>query len=445
MTMTTTDLTSLQAAVDNAKARYVNANPTSEARHRAATQVMPGGNTRTVLHFDPFPLTFVRGEGPYLWSIDDARYIDFLGEFTAGIYGHSEATVLDAVRAALDQGISFGGSNGLEHRLAELLCARFPSMDLVRFTNSGTEANLMALSLAVHVTGRQRILVFLGAYHGSVLSFGDGPSPTNVPHDFVLGDYNDVGRTRDLIRANRDTLAAVLVEPMLGSGGCVPGTSEFLHMLRDETTTCGALLVFDEVMTSRLSPGGVQQLEDLLPDLTSVGKYLAGGMSFGAFGGRRDLMRHFDPSSPSALMHAGTFNNNVLSMSAGIAGLTNVLTDDALTGLNARGDTLRGDINRVAARHDVVLHASGRGSLMTIHPATHALIASDGLTRAQALARELLFFELIDAGQWTARRAMLTLSLPITDAHCADLVAALDGILARHATLLREHLGGSPS
>jgi glutamate-1-semialdehyde 2,1-aminomutase len=427
----------LSAAVGEAVARYVKTNPASAARHRDATRVMPGGNTRTVLHIEPFPPAFVRGDGPYLWSLDGDRYTDFLGEFTAGLYGHSDPTILRALRSALDRGVSFGSANDLEHRFAALLCDRFPSMDLVRFTNSGTEANLMALALALHATGRRRVLTFRGAYHGGVLSFGAGPSPTNVPHDFVLGDYNDVDGTRALIRGNAGALAAILVEPMLGSGGCVPGTSAFLGMLREEATAAGAVLVFDEVMTSRLGPGGVQALEGVIPDLTTVGKYLAGGMSCGAFGGRHDLMEHFDPASPSALTHAGTFNNNVLSMTAGIAGLSEVLTEKALVDLNARGDRLRDGINDIAARHGVALHASGRGSLMAVHPATRALNASDGLDPAQALVKELLFFDLLEAGQWTARRGMITVSLPITDAHCATFLAAFDATVAAHAPLLR--------
>ena len=212
-------------------------------------------------------------------------------------------------------------------------------------------------------------------------------------------------------------------------------------MLRDEASSCGAVLIFDEVMTSRLAPGGVQQLENVIPDLTTLGKYLAGGMSFGAFGGRHDLMKHFDPSSPSALTHAGTFNNNVVSMSAGIAGLSRVLTDSALAEVNARGDRLRQGVNDVAARHDVALHASGRGSLMTIHPATRSIVFGTELGRAQALARELIFFDLLDAGQWTARRGMITLSLPITDEHCRAFLAAFDAIVEQRAPLLRRHLG----
>ena len=148
-------------ALEAAIARYVERNPASARRAVAAAEVLPGGNTRSVLHFDPFPLVFARGEGAHLWSLDGDRYTDFLGEFTAGLYGHSNPVILDAVRAALDRGISYGGTNELEHELAGLLCDRFPAMELVRFTNSGTEANLMALALAVHHTGRREILTFI--------------------------------------------------------------------------------------------------------------------------------------------------------------------------------------------------------------------------------------------------------------------------------------------
>jgi glutamate-1-semialdehyde 2,1-aminomutase len=407
--------------------RYVDRNPRSAARHERAAKSMPGGNTRSILHFEPFPLAFERGEEAHLWSLDGDRYVDFLGEFTAGLYGHSERAILDAVRDALSRGLSFGGVSELEPRLAELICARFPSVDLVRFTNSGTEANLMALALAVAVTGRRRILVFRGGYHGGVLTFGVEPSPVTVPHEWVLADYNDLDGTRALIAEHRHDLAAVLVEPMLGASGCVPASPEFLEMLRHESSAAGALLVFDEVMTSRLAPGGLQSVVGVTPDLTTLGKYLGGGLSFGAFGGRADLMAAYDPSRPGALFHAGTFNNNVLTMSAGIAGLTQVLDDATLTSVNERGDRLRRALDDVAGR--VGLHVSGRGSLMTIHPAPRPVIASVPLTDEQAAIKELIFFGLVNRGFWLARRGMLTVSIPTTDAMCDDLVAAFADVV----------------
>jgi glutamate-1-semialdehyde 2,1-aminomutase len=425
-------VTALRAAVEDAVGRYVERNPASARRAERAAAVLPGGNTRSVLHFDPFPLAFARGEDASLFSLDGDRYTDLLGEFTAGLYGHSHPAILDAVRGALDRGISYGGTNELEHQLAELLCARFPALELVRFTNSGTEANLMALALAVHHTGRREVLVFKGGYHGGVLAFGSGePSPVTVPHAFVLGDYDRTDDTRALIRAHAGTLGAILVEPLLGSGGCIPASPEFLRMLREEATAAGAQLIFDEVMTSRLAR------PDVVPDLMTVGKYLAGGMSFGAFGGRRELMEGYDPTRPGALFHAGTFNNNVLSMSAGIAGLTQVLTPDALEDLNARGERLRAELNRVAAEADVPVHTSGRGSLMTIHPGPRAFNASEPVGEGPELLRRLLFFELLDSGQWIAGRGMIALSLPVTDEQCGRFAAAVGAILTRHAELFR--------
>jgi len=432
-------LAGVRDAVRREVEQYVDRNPRSAARQERAAKSLPGGNTRSILHFEPFPLAFERGEDAHLWSLDGDRYADFLGEFTAGLYGHSQKAVLDAVRDALDRGLSFGGVNDLEPRLAELVCARFPSLDLVRFTNSGTEANLMALALAVATTGRKKVLVFRGGYHGGVLTFGDEPSPVTVPHQWVLADYGDVDGTRELIRLHGRELAAVLVEPMLGSGGCVPAGRDLLTMLREETTAAGAVLVFDEVMTSRLAPGGLQSLVGVTPDLTTLGKYLGGGLSFGAFGGRADLMAAYDPTRPGALFHAGTFNNNVLTMSAGIAGLEQVLTDEVLVAVNDRGDRLRQALDDLA--RPAGLHVSGLGSLMTIHPAPHPVIASTPLTEAQAAAKELVFFALVDRGFWLARRGMVTVSIPTTDALCDDLVAAFGEVLATYAGQLREALG----
>lgn len=433
--MTAVDRSLLHAALQSEVERYVDSNPRSAARHRRATNSMPGGNTRSVLHFEPFPLAFERAEGPYLWSLDGDRYADFLGEFTAGLYGHSQHVILEAVRDALDRGVNFGGVTDLEPRLAELICARFPSLDLVRFTNSGTEANVMALALAVASTGRRKIMVFRGGYHGGVLIFGAEPSPVTLPHEWVLADYNDVAATRALVREYRASLAAVLVEPMLGAGGCVPASQEFLEMLRAECSATGAVLIFDEVMTSRLSPGGLQSLTGVTPDLTTLGKYLGGGMSFGAFGGREDLMAAFDPTRPDALFHAGTFNNNVLTMSAGIAGLEHVLDDTTLAEVNQRGDRLRTALNELA--RPAGLHVSGRGSLMTIHPAPPPIAPATPLSEVQEAIKGLLFFALVNRGFWLARRAMLTVSIPMTDQLVDELVARFGEIVETHQELWR--------
>ncbi|HWL89067.1 MAG TPA: aminotransferase class III-fold pyridoxal phosphate-dependent enzyme [Polyangiaceae bacterium] len=422
-------------ALAAARADYVEKNPASRARFDAACAAMPGGNTRTVLFYEPFPLGIARGEGCRIWDADGHEYIDFLGEFTAGLFGHSHPGILAAVKRALDGGILLSGHNMIEARFAAAVCARFPFIESVRFTNSGTEANLLALATAKVATRRTKVLVFDGAYHGSVLSFAGGSRAINVPHDWVVGTYNDIAATEALFDAHGPDLAAVLVEPMLGSGGCIPGDPAFLEMLRARTERHGALLIFDEVMMSRLAPGGRQSALGIRPDLTSLGKYIGGGMSFGAFGGRRDLMDLYDPRRPDALPHAGTFNNNVLTMSAGLAALE-ILGPGELQALNARGDALRERLNRLCTEAKVSMVFTGLGSLLTVHFTAEPIRCPADAARGSAEAKELFFFDMLASGIHIARRGMFALSLPIGDAECDTLVHAVASFIQGRRALL---------
>lgn len=436
MNDSTTSSSELDAALAEAIARYRARNPESERLLLEAADVLPAGNTRSVLFYAPFPLTMARGEGCHLWDADGHRYLDALGEFTAGIYGHSNPVIRQAIIDALQDGLSLSSHTAREAVLAHEIQRRFPGMELLRFTNSGTEANLMALAVATAHTGRRKVLVFDGAYHGGVLSFGGGGSPVNVPHDFVVARYNDLDAVRAQVATHGADLAAILVEPMLGAGGCMPAEPAFLHGLRALADECGALLSLDEVMTSRLSSGGRQAQLSLKPDLTTLGKYFGGGLSFGAFGGRAEVMSRFDPRRPDALAHAGTFNNNTLTMAAGLAGLTQVLTPAALDALNQRGERLRERLNAVFARHAVGLQFTGLGSVMQLHPTDRPLHSPADLGRADERIKALLFFDLLERGIFLARRGLVALSLPWGDAQVDEFVAALDEIVtARHALL----------
>ena len=427
--MTATDeRTNLDTALTEARERYVAQRPVGAAMHAEAREVMPGGNTRTVLYHPPFPMRISRGHAQRVIDVDGHEYVDMLGEYTAGLYGHSQKVILDAVRTALDDGISLAGHNVYEARLAREIVDRFPALELVRFTNSGTEANLMAIALARVVTGRPGIAVMRGGYHGGLLYFGGGGSPVNAPYEAIVLDYNDVEGARASIREHADRLAAVVVEPVLGSGGVIPATREFLQALQEEARAHGVLLILDEVMTSRLSPSGAAPLFDLTPDLLTLGKYLGGGLSFGAFGGRADLMGRFDPSQPGALPHAGTFNNNVLSMAAGLAGLTQVLDDARLEALNARGDRLREQLNAVMAPHGWV--ATGMGSMVGFHPVSGPVRSLADLADADDRRRELLFLDLLERGFYVAPRGFIALSIEVTDDDVDEFVAAVAEALA---------------
>lgn len=384
---------------------------------------MPGGNTRSVLHFDPFPIRVVQAEGKHLHDAEGHRYVDLLGNYTAGLFGHSPLDITAAIHKAVDRGIALGAVHEDEVRLAELIVDRFPSIEQVRFTNSGTESNLMAIATALHHTGRTGVLVFDGGYHGGVLTFGSKGREVNVPHRWSIARFNDLSSCERLIADIGNDIGCVVVEPMQGSSGCIPADPGFLDGLRELCDRRGAVLVFDEVMTSRLSPGGMQSLTGVTPDMTTLGKYLAGGMTFGAFGGSREMMAAFDQAAGGSLAHAGTFNNNVVSMAAGVAALGDVLDDDRLGVVNARGDRLRIGLNEVLG--PIGMCATGVGSILTVHPLPGPVRSVDDLVAGDERLRELWFFASLAAGFYVARRGFIALSLEITEDDVDRYLAAM--------------------
>ncbi|MCA3560591.1 MAG: aminotransferase class III-fold pyridoxal phosphate-dependent enzyme [Aestuariivirga sp.] len=425
----------VEATLDHAKAQFAAKRPKTRALHERAAHVMPGGNTRTVLFTAPFPLRVETASGSTITDIDGHSYLDLLGEYSAGIYGHSHPRILEAARAALDKGLNYGAHHEGEVKLAEVVTKRF-NMDLVRFTNSGTEANMMALSAARCFTGRSKIMPMDGGYHGGTLYFSHGASPVNAPFDCVMGEYNDVEITRERIIENADDLAAVILEPMLGGGGGISASHDFLAMLREETQKRGIVLIFDEVMTSRLHPGGLSAKLGIEPDLKTLGKYVGGGMSFGAFGGRADIMALFDPASPTALPHAGTFNNNTLTMNVGHVAMTEIYTPAACDELNARGDRLREALNDLFMRYQVKMKAMGQGSMIVIHPTASTINSPHDIEHTDKRLRQLLFLDLLDQGIYMAERGFMALSLMVTDADCGRVVGAVEDYVNRRRELL---------
>jgi glutamate-1-semialdehyde 2,1-aminomutase len=423
-------------ALADAEAHYTNNNPKSAAQYERALHSMPGGNTRTVLFYPPFPLTLERGIGCRVWDLDGHEYIDFLSEYTAGLYGHSHAGIRTALDHALDAGIVLGGHNAQEAEFADLVVNRFPFLEQVRFTNSGTEANLMAISSARAFTGRSKVMVMEGGYHGGVLYFAPGGTPINAPFPYLIGRYNDIDGCRDLIQQNADDLACVILEPMLGGGGCIQGSPEFLAMLREQCTTTGALLIFDEVMTSRLGPHGLQGELNIQGDLSTLGKYVGGGMSFGAFGGRGDVMSMYDPRGDHPVPHAGTFNNNMLTMSAGAAGIRDIYTEDIAISFNACGDRLRQNLQTIADDQGAAIQISGRGSMMAVHFTDKPPTQVPDLAAQSPELKRLFHLDMLSRGIYTAARNMIVMSLPMVDADCEALTSAFSEFVSSYRSLL---------
>jgi len=426
----------LDLALEQARLGYVEHNPESARAHQRAKKVMPGGNTRTVLYNDPFPLRIAHGKHSTVTDVDGHRYTNLLGEYTAGLFGHSHPVIRKAIDSALDQGINLSAHNRHEIHLAEILCQRFASIERVRFTNSGTEANLMAISSAGFVTGKSKVLVFTGGYHGGLLYFGGGGIPINAPFEYVLGTYNDIDATAALIEQHKDDLACVLVEPMMGSAGCIPADKAFLQMLREKTSEADAILIFDEVMTSRLSGGGAQQLLDVIPDMTTLGKYIGGGMSFGAFGGRADIMEIYNPETKPAIPHAGTFNNNNLTMAAGCAAMEKVYTPEVADDLNQRGNQLRQRLNDLISTMQLPLQFTGIGSMMNLHGTNKDIRFIADLQSADDRFKELIFLDLLEHGFYIARRGFIALMLSLTDDDLSRFHQAFQRVLLNRRSVL---------
>ena len=447
----------LTARLLQARTAYTQANPQSHALARQTAAFFPGGSTRASLQTTPFTLTFASGTGATLTDADGHTYADFLGEYTAGLFGHSHPTIRAAITEALANGWNLGGHSRYEAQLAQAVCARFaPTLERVRFTNSGTEANTFAVGTALawlqgRTPERKTVLVFEGGYHGGTLKFPIGAhqaDPLNLPHHFVVAPYDDMAGTAAKLAAVTDTLAAVLVEPMQGNSGARPCRPEFLQFLRAECSRLDAILIFDEVQTSRLGPRGLGAAMGVQPDLMTLGKWVAGGMTFGAFGGRADLMEQYGPAGK--LGHAGTFNNNVVSMAAGVVGLA-IATPEALAELNARGERLRLELAQVlqmntpaekgkgngilaesvtsndqpSPAHATYAHSSNGAPVFVSVSGTGSILSFNFAGPDADTHKALFWHAMLDAGIYLSPRGFVALSLAVTDAQCAQFVAAV--------------------
>jgi glutamate-1-semialdehyde 2,1-aminomutase len=353
--------------------------PESERLFQRARQSLVGGVDSPVRAFRSVggtPRFVVRGKAAYLWDADGRQYVDYCMSWGALLLGHANPAVVRAVRGAAGLGTSFGAATEAEVRLAEEVKRRFPSIDLLRFVNSGTEATMSAVRVARGYTGRDKIVMFEGGYHGHadglLVRAGSGVAaasmpgsagvPDNAVRDTLLGRYNDLPSVEALFRSDGDRIAAVLVEPVAGNMGVVPPDPGFLKGLRHITSEFGSLLIFDEVITGfRVAPGGAQERYGVAADVTCLGKILGHGMPLGAYGGRQDIMERVAPLGP--VYQAGTLAGNPLAMAAGLATLSQ-LRPDVYARLETRSAQLEKGLHDAAADADVDVQLPRVGSMM---------------------------------------------------------------------------------
>src|SRR3989338_895179 len=354
----------------------------SEKLFEEALKLMPGGVNSPVRAFGAVggtPLFIAKAQGAKLWDVDGNEYIDYVGSWGPAILGHAHPKVVAAVQQACERGFSFGAPTELESRLASMVRQIFPSIEKLRFVNSGTEAAMSAVRLARGVTGRDKIIKFEGCYHGHadylLVKAGSGaatfgiPSSTGVPADFakhtLVASYNDLKGVGRLFEENKTQIACVMVEPVAGNMGCAPPQPGFLKGLKDLCTAHGALLIFDEVMTGfRVALGGAQALYNIKPDLTCLGKILGGGLPVGAYGGLKNLMDQLAPLGK--VYQAGTLSGNPLAMTAGIETLNQLTQKGVYDRLNEIASKLTNGLKNILEKKKLPHQIQAVGSMWTL-------------------------------------------------------------------------------
>src|SRR5712692_7027804 len=428
---------------------YRRQTPGSRSLHDGAVAVMPGGTTRTTTYFDPYPLYITRGEGCRVWDADGTERIDMLGNYTAMILGHAPAKVVEAIRKQAARGTGFAAANPVEVQLATLLCERVPSLDAVRFCNSGTEATMFAMRLARAFTGRPKIARMEGGYHGThdyaevsthpALSEAGPPdaptarpdsigTPSWVLENTVVLPFNNPDAAEAIMRREGRELAAVILEPIIGAAGVIPASVEFLERLRAVTRELGILLIFDEVISLRVAPGGAQQMYDITPDLTTMGKIIGGGLPVAAFGGRADVMELLDPRHEGSLAQGGTYNGNPLGMAAGVATMTE-LTPDVYGELNRKGARVAELLAEVFATHDVPVQVNSAGSMFALHFTDRPVVDYRGVAGSNKTRTRDFFLGLLNHGVLMAPRGMGALSTPMAEQDIQQFIDAVDAVV----------------
>ena len=434
----------LKAEVDQLIQAYIKRNTRSKALFDQAQRSLPGGNTRTGVYFSPFPIYLARGDGPIVHDVDGNALLDFMNNNTALILGHAHPAVVQAVRQQVSRGTGFNRPTELEIVMAEILCQRIASVETVRFCNSGSEALICAMRVAKGFTGKSKIAKFEGAYHGSgeyaqishVPALGPdlGPAdrPASVPSspgvtdaivsEVVVLPFNDPKACEEIIRREADELAAVVVDPISTGAGFTLPLENFLTHLRKVTKDAGVLLIFDEVISLRIQFGGAQEHYGVRPDLTCMGKIIAGGLPGGAYGGRADVMALFNPLASPRIAQAGTYNGNPLTMVAGIATLKEMSKEIYLK-IGELGRQLETELNSIFLESSIDAVCTGIGSLFKIHflkerPRNYREAAQD-----DTLMHQWLFFWLMADGIHLSQGG--SISTPMNDNHIDHLVGSI--------------------
>ncbi len=444
--------------------RYATRTQISKQYDQDAKEQLPGGSTRAATYYLPYPVYMQWGEGCALYDVDGNAYLDFHNNYTSLIHGHAHPPTVTAVEHQLMSGTVRGAPSTVVIEHARLLRRRIASLELVRYCNSGTEATMFAIRAARAYTRKDIVIKVDGAYHGThdmvEVNVWADPSqevpvpriesrgvPANVLENIAIVPFNSLPAMEEALIRHKGKVAAVIVEPLMNGAGEIPPLPGYLRSLRELCTRHNVLLVFDEVVTFRLSTGGMQEIEGIEADLTALGKIIGGGFPVGAFGGRRDIMSVFDPTMPNSISHSGTFNGNDVTMAAGLATLQ-CYDQQQICKVNQLGERLRQGLNLAFRTAGIVGQAIGMGSLSTIHwregPIVTARDAARGASRSADLYK-LLHLEMMNRGIFFPRRGQLSISTAMSQQHVSRAIeefAATLEMLRPYVAEVTPHLLG---
>jgi glutamate-1-semialdehyde 2,1-aminomutase len=391
--------------------------PNSAWLAERAEHVMPGGDTRTTTYHRPYPLTIARADGPFMFDADGNRYVDLLGNYTSLVHGNAYPPILEAATKAARGGTAWPARSEAQIELAELICKRVDSIERVRFCNSGTEAGMLAAQLARHITGRKFILMARHGYHGSY----DDLELGLLGHDgerTLLGNFGDAASFEKLLDERGAEIAAVFLEPVMGSAGMVAPPPGFLDRVATAARKAGAMLVIDEVITLRLHEGGAQKLFGVRPDITMMGKIIGGGFPVGAIGASAEIMKAFDPRERGAMLHSGTFNGNPVTCAAGLVSVRE-LTQDRIDKMGAQAKRLAAELTRAARDLELPFSVRQTGSLMNIFFTREAPPAT--ILREDSRLVANFHLAALTHGLFFAPRGLIALSTVIGDALLGEI------------------------
>ncbi len=421
--------------------------PKSHAIFTRALELMPGGVNSPARAFGGVggePVVFERAAGAYLFDVDGNQYIDYIGSWGPMILGHQHPQVVAAVREAIEKAFSFGAPSPGENELCELICELVPSIEMVRLVSSGTEATMSAIRLARGYTGRDRIIKFAGNYHGHVDSLlvaaGSSAATLGVPNspgvtagttqDTIVCRYNDVANLEEVFAEHGSTIAGVIFEPIVGNMGTVIPSTEFLQSLRELTWKHGALLICDEVMTGfRVAAGGAQQVLELTPDITTLGKIVGGGMPIGAYGARKEIMRHILPAGK--VFQAGTLSGNPVATAAGIATLKSLRDNPPYEKLEKLGAMLGAGLLAAAQEAKIPATLTRVGSMLTLFFNDVTPTDWDTASKSDTTRFARYFWGLLNRGIYMpcSQYEALFISAAHTEADIQNTIAAAKDVL----------------